>query len=90
MDDKLQGKAASIQALKARAKRRLPRYIYEYVAGGCISDSAVRANRDALESLRLQPRYLGTAAQLDTTTEFLGRSYSLPLGIAPIGLSGLI
>ena len=90
MNEKLQAKAASILALKERARRRLPKYVFEYVAGGCITDSAVRANRECLEKLKLQPRYLGTAKTLDTRCNLLGRPYNLPLGVAPIGLSGLI
>ncbi len=90
MNEKLQAKAASILALKERARRRLPKYVFEYVAGGCITDSAVRANRESLEKLKLQPRYLGTAKTLDTQCNLLGRQYNLPLGVAPIGLSGLI
>jgi len=90
VNEKLQGKAASIHALRERARRRLPKYVFEYVAGGCITDCAVRANRESLENLKLHPRYLGTAAQLDSKCDLLDREYNLPMGIAPIGLSGLI
>ncbi len=90
MNQRMERKAASIPRLKEIARKRLPKYIFDYLQSGCISDSALRANRQDLERIKLVPDYLSGATPADLSCEILAQNYRLPIGIAPIGLSGLI
>ncbi len=83
-------KAASIADLKRRAKVRLPGFSYEYLAGGCNNDIAVRNNRVQLDQIYLKPNYLKSCSDIDLSTEIFGRKYAAPFGVAPIGLSGIV
>ena len=90
MVEKLNSKAASIAKIRSLAKSRIPGYAYEYLSGGCITDSALRQNRNALDQIFLEPKYLKPAKEPNLNCTILGQQYDLPVGIAPIGLSGLI
>jgi L-lactate dehydrogenase (cytochrome) len=71
------------------ARKRLPRQIYGYYAGAAETGAAFRASREAYERLALMPRVLVDTRGRTTTRALFGTSYSLPVGIAPMGLSGL-
>jgi isopentenyl diphosphate isomerase/L-lactate dehydrogenase-like FMN-dependent dehydrogenase len=87
---KLDHKAASVADLKRLTKKRIPQFAYEYLVGGCNNDRAVSHNRDALDSVFLQPSYLSRTQKASLKTTALGVQYDAPFGIAPLGLSGLI
>jgi len=86
----LLGQSACVADLKQRARRRIPQFAFNYVEGGCNGESALGRNRAALDALCLQPNYLAPyqAPQLQTT--LFGRTYNAPLGIAPLGLTGIV
>ena len=79
-----------IEDLERRARRRVPHFAWEYLDSGTGDEAAVRRNRSALEEVMLTPELLKGPLTPDTTTELFGRTYASPIGIAPIGLSGLI
>lgn len=80
----------SIFDLRRRAKHRLPHFIWEYLASATGDESAHRRNADALDDVRLMPAILAGLPQPDMTTELLGRRYAMPVGIAPVGMSGTV
>ena len=88
--DQLKKTSACIADLKKHAKRRIPGFAFDYVEGGCNSEVAVRRNRQALDAVKLRADYLLPYQAPDLTTELLGQLYSAPLGIAPLGLTGII
>ena len=90
MSNQLLRKAANIAQLKSLARSRLPGFVYDYLSGGCNDDLAVRNNRHALDQIYLRASYLSPAAPSQLSVELFGKTYDAPLGIAPIGLSGLI
>lgn len=90
MSNNLYQKAANISQLKTLAKSRLPRFVYDYLSGGCNEDLAVSNNRSALDAIYLQPTYLTPIKKVTTSVEILGQTYASPFGVAPLGLSGLI
>jgi L-lactate dehydrogenase (cytochrome) len=90
MSDQLLRKAANIAQLKSLARSRLPGFVYDYLSGGCNDDLAVHNNRKALDQIYLRASYLSPAAPSQLSVELFGKTYDAPLGIAPIGLSGLI
>lgn len=79
-------RAASIDDLRARAKRRIPRFAFDLVDGGAESERNMRRNIEAFEEVELVPRYLVDVSEIDTKAELFGKTYDLPFGQAPIGM----
>ena len=80
----------SIEDLRKRAKKRIPKFAFEYLIGGCNHDENLQANNADLSSILLQPQYLTKYQVADMQTELFGHVYDVPIGVAPIGLQGLI
>jgi isopentenyl diphosphate isomerase/L-lactate dehydrogenase-like FMN-dependent dehydrogenase len=81
--------AHSIADLERMARRRLPRFVYDFLAGGAGQERTLAANRDAFARRTLVPRALAGGGEPDPSIEVLGETARLPLAIAPIGLAGL-
>lgn len=79
-----------IMDLKWRAKRRIPRFVWEYLDSGTGIEATKARNRAALDLVGFTPSILHGAMDFDLSTTFLGQDYPLPFGVAPIGMSGLI
>ena len=80
----------SIDDLERLARRRLPHFAWEYLASGTGAEQALERNRTRLASLTLTPRLLKGPLSPELGTELFGVRHAAPIGIAPIGLSGLI
>ena len=80
----------SIEHLRAKARRRVPRFAFEYLEGGCFSEINLRRNTEEIREVRLNPWYLRDYAGAELKTELFGQTYAAPFGVAPIGLQGLI
>ena len=80
----------AIADLKARAQRRIPHFVWEYLDSATGSEATPRRNRAALDNVLFQPSILHGEFTPDLSTTLMGRSYPLPFGIAPVGMSGLI
>ena len=80
----------AISDLARRAKRRLPWFVWEYLASGTGDDTARDLNRVALDRVRLRPDVLKGPQETNLTTRFLGEDWAMPVGVAPVGMSGLI
>ena len=84
----LDRKFPTVASLVDAAKRRLPRFAFDYLVGGIGPELGLRENRQALDKVKLRPRYL-TSSVPDLGSRLMGRSYSLPIGVSPMGLTGL-
>ena len=80
----------SIEDLRARAKARIPKFAFEYLDSGCNEEVNLRKNTEDLQQIELVPRYLRTHKPPSLETTLFGHRYSVPFGVAPIGLQGLI
>ncbi|MCU0346413.1 MAG: alpha-hydroxy-acid oxidizing protein [Saprospiraceae bacterium] len=80
----------AIEDLRERARRRIPRFAFEYLDGGCNEDVNLRKNTEEIRQVELRPYYLSPHTASDTRCELFGQVYDAPFGIAPIGLQGLI
>lgn len=78
-------RAASIDDLRLRARRRLPRFAFDFIDGGAESETGLARNRRALDAVTLAPRYLVDLSTFDMETELFGKTYAAPFGIAPMG-----
>ncbi len=74
--------------LRARARKLMPNFAFEYMDGGAGSDGNIRRNWAALDAVELVPRYGRVVAPPPADTVLFGRPYSAPVGIAPIGGPG--
>jgi (S)-mandelate dehydrogenase len=75
--------------LRDLARRRLPRAIFEYVDRGSEDDIAVRANRAALDALKIRPRTLIDVTKRDQSITLFGKPRKMPVIIGPTGGAGL-
>lgn len=80
----------TVDDLRRQARRRLPRMIFEFVDGGADGELTLRANRDALDAVRFDPRYLSDVAGRDTSTTVLGHRVDVPFLLAPAGLATVV
>ncbi len=79
-----------IAFLRQKAKRRIPRFAFEYVDGGCNNEVNLQRNTQDIRELQLKPYYLRNYDEISTKTALFGKEYDAPFGVAPIGLQGLI
>lgn len=80
----------AISDLKRHAKRRIPHFVWEYLDSATGTEATLRRNRAKLDAVLFQPSILHGEFKPDLSTSLLGRDYPLPIGIAPVGMSGLI
>lgn len=71
------------------ARRRLPRFLFDYIDGGSYSEVTLRRNVKDLEAVALRQRVMRDVSDIDLSTELFGRRQTLPLVLGPVGLSGL-
>jgi isopentenyl diphosphate isomerase/L-lactate dehydrogenase-like FMN-dependent dehydrogenase len=83
-------RAGTIGELRAAARRRVPRVVFDYVDGAAGDEVTAAANLAALRAIELQPRVLAGVSEVDTATSVLGQPVTLPLLGAPMGLTGLL
>ena len=81
---------ACIEDLRKQAKRRVPRMFYDYADGGSWSESTYRANEDDLQAIKLRQRVAIDVSQRDTKMEMLGEKVTMPVALAPTGLTGML
>jgi glycolate oxidase len=67
------------------AKMNLAPGPWDYLAGGTETETTLRRNRQALDSIAFRPRVLRDVAKIDCTSTLLGRPIRIPVMLAPIG-----
>lgn len=75
----------TLHEIVKKAKQRLTPDIWDYLIGGTETETTVKRNRMALDSLAFRPRVLRNVEHVDTSVEFLGYRLRLPVLLAPIG-----
>lgn len=86
----LHARFPSLFDLKAKAKRRLPHFVWEYLDSGTGVEAARARNRAALDRIGFAPSILHGPQEPNLTCRLFGQEFALPFGIAPVGMSGLI
>ena len=79
----------NIQDLRALAARRIPRAIFDYADRGSYDEVTLRANRADLAAIGLRQRVMIDVDKRSVVTRILGEDVTMPLAIAPTGLTGL-
>ena len=80
----------SIDDLRKKAAKHIPRFAFEYLDGGCNEDINLHKNTSELRKVELSPYYLSKHSGSSMKTELFGHTYDAPFGIAPVGLQGLM
>lgn len=80
----------NIADLRAKARRRLPLGIWEYLERGVEDETGMARNRAAFDSVTFRPRVLRGVDKIDTATELFGRHAPFPLAVAPTGAAGMM
>ena len=79
----------TIEDLRRRARRRLPRAVFDFIDGGAEDEVTLRRNETAFKQITFRPRVLVDTHVRDQSTTVLGQRLSTPLILAPTGLCGM-
>ncbi|TFZ02949.1 alpha-hydroxy-acid oxidizing protein [Ramlibacter henchirensis] len=80
----------SVAAMRAAARRRLPKVVFDFVDGGATRENTLRDNEEAFSRWQFIPRVARDTTKVDVSVQAAGSKWSMPLGIAPTGLAGLL
>ena len=75
----------TLQEIVAAARRNLAPGPWNYLIGATETETTMRRNRQALDSIAFRPRVLNDVSEVDTSAVFLGKSVRLPVMLAPVG-----
>ena len=82
-------KITCIEDLRVIAKRRVPRMFYDYCDSGSYTESTYRANEADFQSIQLRQRVAVNMTGRSTRSTMVGQPVSMPVAIAPTGLTGM-
>src|SRR5881296_1560420 len=85
MGEDLRERFQTLHEIVRAAHQTLDPGAWDYLAGGTETETTLRRNRQALDSIAFRPRVLRDVSTLDTTTTLLGRTLRLPVMLAPVG-----
>jgi len=71
------------------ARRRLPPFLFHYIDGGAYAEATLRRNVEDLSDLALRQRVLKSVGEVDLSTTLFDQPLSMPVGLAPVGLTGM-
>lgn len=79
----------TIEDLRSRARRRVPRMFFDYIEAGAWSETTSKANLADLADIVFRQRVAVDMSSRDLTTRILDQEFDLPIGLAPVGLAGM-
>ena len=71
------------------ARRRLPPFLFHYLDGGAYAEYTLRHNVSDLSEVALRQRVLNDMSELDLSTRLFDETLSMPVALAPVGLTGM-
>jgi L-lactate dehydrogenase (cytochrome) len=78
-----------IEDLRALAQRRVPRMFYDYADSGSWSEATYRANESDFQKIKLRQRVAVNMENRSTAVPLLGKTATMPVALAPTGLTGM-
>lgn len=78
-----------VEDLRILAKKRVPKAFYDYADSGSYTESTYRANTSDLAAIKLRQRVAINVDQRSTRTTMIGQDVTMPVAIAPTGLTGM-
>ncbi|HVL85662.1 MAG TPA: alpha-hydroxy acid oxidase [Pseudonocardia sp.] len=88
--DRRLSRAASIGDLRAIARRRTPRAVFDYTDGSADGEVTLRRARETFERVEFRPSVLNDVSRVDTGRDILGRRSALPFALAPTGFTRMM
>jgi L-lactate dehydrogenase (cytochrome) len=85
----LKRRAASVSDYRALARARLPHFLFEYLDGGSYDEVTLARNVEDLRAVALRQRVLRDVSAIDLSATLFGQRWAMPVGLGPVGLSGL-
>ena len=80
---------SSASDYRAAARRKLPRFLFDYIDGGAYAEHTLAANTADLAAISLRQRILKNVGQLSLETELFGQKLAMPVVLSPVGLTGM-
>lgn len=87
---KLNNQYPAIEDLAQKAKKRIPKVAWEYLAAGTGDEDLLERNRAAFQKITFLPKFCKGRLEASIDTTLFGRKYAAPIGMAPVGLTGLM
>ena len=78
-----------IEDLRVLARRRVPRMFYDYADSGSWTESTYHDNASDLASIKLRQRVAVNMDRRTLATQMIGENVSMPVALAPVGLTGM-
>lgn len=78
-----------IDDLKAIYRRRVPRMFYDYAESGSYTESTFRENCSDFQRIKLRQRVAVDMTNRSTRSTMIGQDVAMPVGLAPVGLTGM-
>ena len=85
MTSNLEDKFQTLHEIVKAARQNLAPGPWDYLVGGAETETTLRRNRLAIDSLALRPRVLRDVSKIDTTASLFGRPMRIPVMLAPVG-----
>lgn len=80
---------SSASDYREAARRKLPRFLFDYIDGGAYAEHTLRANSADLTGISLRQRILKNVETLSLETTLFDQPLSMPIILAPVGLTGM-
>lgn len=74
---------------RAAAQRRLPPFLFHYIDGGAYAEYTLKRNVQDLSEIALRQRVLNDMSALSLETKLFNETLSMPVALAPVGLTGM-
>ena len=83
------GALLTIEDLRQRARRRVPKMFFDYADSGSWTETTLRANEEDFQKIKLRQRVLVDMTDRSLASTMIGEKVSMPVALAPTGLTGM-
>ena len=83
------GALLTIEDLRQRARRRVPKMFFDYADSGSWTETTLRANEEDFQKIKLRQRVLVDMTDRSLESTMIGETVSMPVALAPTGLTGM-
>jgi len=90
LQNKFSNQYPAIEDLFAKAKKRIPQVAWAYLMSGTGNEDLLANNITAFQKIKFKPKFCKGNLQANIETTILGQKYNAPIGVAPVGLTGLM
>ena len=80
----------TIDSLRERCQKMIPKVAFEYLQSGTEKERLLTLNESQFDKIKFIPKFCLGSKVASLKTTFLNQNFSSPIGIAPVGLTGLI